>query len=149
MQPYLYAAGNPLRYTDPSGEIIPFLIAAGLGGLIAGGLDLGTQLLAMHPQSLSQALRCVNWGQVGIAFVGGAVAGLTGFTIFGAATALLGTGFFANLAAGFLSGWKRVRKKAPLPHMWERGWGEGRAYSCPQPFEKVLNFALISRNRLH
>jgi hypothetical protein len=34
----------------------------------------------------------------------GAVAGLTGFTIFGATTALLGTGFFANVAAGFLSG---------------------------------------------
>jgi RHS repeat-associated protein len=104
LQPYLYAAGNPLRYTDPSGEIIPFLVAAGLGGLISGGIDLGAQLLAMHPQSLSQALRCVNWGEVGIAFVGGAVAGLTGFTIFGATTALLGSGFFANLAAGTISG---------------------------------------------
>jgi hypothetical protein len=57
MQPYLYAAGNPLRYTDPSGEIIPFLVAAGLGGLIGGRLDLGTQLLAMLPQSLSLLAR--------------------------------------------------------------------------------------------
>jgi hypothetical protein len=46
----------------------------------------------------------VDWGQVGIAFAGGAVAGLTRFTIFGATTALLGSGFFANVAAGFLSG---------------------------------------------
>jgi hypothetical protein len=104
LQPYLYAAGNPLRYSDPSGEIIPFLVAAGLGGLISGGIDLGAQLLAMHLQNLSQALRCVNWGEVGIAFAGGAVAGLTGFTIFGATTALLGSGFFANLAAGTISG---------------------------------------------
>jgi RHS repeat-associated protein len=36
LQPYLYAAGNPLRYTDTSGQFIflPLLAVAAVGGLI-------------------------------------------------------------------------------------------------------------------
>jgi hypothetical protein len=104
----LYAAGNPLRYSDPSGEIIPFLVAAVLGGTISGGLDLGTQLLAMHRQSLSQALRCVNWGEVGIAMAGGAVAGLVGLVAFEGTLAAWSffavPGLSANIVSGAIAG---------------------------------------------
>ena len=38
LQPYLYAAGNPLRYTDPSGKFIflALLAVAAVGGLVGG-----------------------------------------------------------------------------------------------------------------
>ena len=89
---------------DPSGQIAPLLIAAGLGGLIGAGIDIGKQLYNMQSTSLGEALRCLNWGEVGASFGAGMVAGLTGFTVFGGLTALMGTGFFANFAAGAISG---------------------------------------------
>lgn len=117
----VYASGGPdgqtLYAADPVEEITyeyrfsatarfatPFLVAAGLGGLIGAGVDIGAQLYNMQPTSLGQALRCLNWGEVGVSFGAGAVAGLTGFTVFGGMTALMGTGFFANVAAGAISG---------------------------------------------
>jgi RHS repeat-associated protein len=101
---YAYATNNPVLMSDPSGKIAPLLIAAGLGGLIGAGIDVGVQLYNMQPSSLGQALRCLNWGEVGVSFGAGAIAGLTGFTVFGGMTALMGTGFFANVAAGAISG---------------------------------------------
>ena len=61
-------------------------------------------MLALGPGDFGAKLRCVDWGQVGISFAAGAVAGLVGFTVFGGVTALMGTGFLANVAAGALSG---------------------------------------------
>ena len=90
--------------SDPSGKIAPLLIAAGLGGLIGAGIDIGVQLYNMQPTSLGQSLRCLNWGEVGVSFGAGMIAGLTGFTVFGGMTGLMGTGFFANVAAGAISG---------------------------------------------
>jgi RHS repeat-associated protein len=101
---YAYATNNPVLMNDPSGKIAPLLVAAGLGGLIGAGIDIGTQLYNMQPTSLGQALRCLNWGEVGVSFGAGMIAGLTGFTVFGGMTALMGTGFFANVAAGAISG---------------------------------------------
>jgi RHS repeat-associated protein len=103
LNPYTYVTNDPATLTDPSGKN-PFLIAAGLGGLIGAGIDVGVQLFAMRPSSLGQALRCLNWGQVGVSFGAGAIAGLTGFTVFGGMTALLGTGLMANVASGAVAG---------------------------------------------
>jgi len=95
---------NPILMSDPSGQIAPFLAAAGLGGLIGAGMNVFSQLHAMQPQSLEQALRCLDWGQVGISFASGAIAGLTGFLLFGGMTAWLGTGLMANIASGAIAG---------------------------------------------
>lgn len=101
---YAYATNNPILMSDPSGEIAPLLVAAGLGGLIGAGIDVGAQLYNMQPTSFGQAIHCLNWGEVGVSFGAGMVAGLTGFTVFGGMTALMGTGFIANVAAGAISG---------------------------------------------
>lgn len=103
LNPYAYALNDPATLTDPSGEN-PFLIAAGLGGLVSAGVNVGVQLFNIQPTSLEQALRCLDWGQVGISFGAGAIAGLTGFTVFGGVTALLGTGLMANVASGAVAG---------------------------------------------
>jgi len=52
-----------------------------MGGLIGAGVDNGVQLYNMQPTSLGHALRCLNWGEVGVSFGAGTVVGLTGFTI--------------------------------------------------------------------
>ncbi len=103
LNPYAYVTNNPVLMSDPSGQIAPFLMAAIVGGSLSAGIDIGVQLYNMQPTSLGQALRCLNWGEVGVSFAAGAVAGLTGFTVFGGMTALMGTGFLANVAAGAIS----------------------------------------------
>jgi len=90
--------------SDPSGMIAPILATALVGGSLSAAIDIGVQLYNMQPASLGQAVRCLNWRQVGISFGAGAIAGLTGFTVFGGMTALMGTGFLANVAAGAISG---------------------------------------------
>jgi len=49
-------------------------------------------------------LRCLDWGRVGISFAAGAVAGLTGFFIYGGMAAFFGTGLMANIASGAVAG---------------------------------------------
>jgi hypothetical protein len=64
--PYAYALNNPVLYTDPSGEfVLPFLIAAGIGGVISAGADLVGQMLSMGSGDLGDRLPRVDWGQVG------------------------------------------------------------------------------------
>jgi RHS repeat-associated protein len=60
LQPYLYAAGNPLRYTDPSGKFIflALLAVAAAGGLAGGALyGYGSQVI----RNLNQNHFCL-WG---------------------------------------------------------------------------------------
>jgi RHS repeat-associated protein len=67
---YGYALNNPLKHTDPSGEIIETLIIAAIIGAIAGGAGY-----------IAYAIQTGNWswGGFGMAVLGGAAVGaLTG-----------------------------------------------------------------------
>jgi len=75
--PYAYAWNNPVYYTDPDGNCpncITGLIGAGIGGLIGGAFEIGSQLY--NNGSVS------DWGAVGGSTMQGVVtggaAGLTG-----------------------------------------------------------------------
>jgi RHS repeat-associated protein len=80
LQPYLYAAGNPVRYTDPSGQFIflPLLAVAAVGGLIGGVGYYALQTNFNHNS-------CSRWDWKEAVFWGGVGTGLG---------ALLGTGIF-------------------------------------------------------
>lgn len=58
-----YVEGNPVTYTDPTGEIIP-VVAMGIGALFGGGLDLAVQLYKNGGN-----FSCVDWGDVAISAV--------------------------------------------------------------------------------
>jgi RHS repeat-associated protein len=76
---YLYAQGNPVRYTDPSGEFVPFVpIVVGIG--IGVGLELGQQALGnwWKGRRILDA-DCYDWSAVGVAgLLGGAGGGAGG-----------------------------------------------------------------------
>ncbi len=66
LAPFIYCYQNPIKYIDPNGkQNIPLAIA---GGLIFGGIELGSQLLSGK-----------DWGQVDLADVG--IETLKGVTI--------------------------------------------------------------------
>lgn len=39
---YGYALGDPVNFTDPTGEIVPFLLSAGIGAVLGAGLEYFT-----------------------------------------------------------------------------------------------------------
>jgi hypothetical protein len=83
MQPYLYAAGNPLRYTDPSGKFIflALLAVAAVGGLVGGVGYYALQTYFNHDP-------CARWEWKDAVFWGG-----------------IGTGLGALLGVGIYGGW--------------------------------------------
>jgi RHS repeat-associated protein len=109
---YSYTWGNPIRYTDPSGHCIDgistvvcgMVLSAGVGAVVGAGVDIGAQIINMHPQSPGQLFNCLNWGEVWVAAGAGAISGLAGFASFGAFTAIFGSSLIPTLGAGAVSG---------------------------------------------
>jgi hypothetical protein len=81
LQPYLYAAGNPLHYTDPSGRFIflPLLAVAAAGGLLGGIGYYALQTNFNHDP-------CARWEWKDAVFWGGVGTGLG--ALFGSGIAL-------------------------------------------------------------
>ena len=101
-QPYVYAGNNPVNLTDPTGEIAPIIVAAGLGGAI-GAVGGGVGYVLAHPGGRPENyLRSGGfWQSVGTGAASGAVAGAVGWWM---PTLLPASGFWGSVGAGALSG---------------------------------------------
>ena len=103
LNPYLYVLNNPVNWVDPSGEIIPLLLALGIGALV-GGVGGGIHYALTHPGTdLGDLLSSgCFWREVGIGAAAGAVSGLlTGFL---GGIGILGTGFWGTVGLGAIGG---------------------------------------------
>ncbi|RTY85517.1 hypothetical protein EKM00_14240 [Flavobacterium sp. RSP15] len=85
---YAYVLNNPLMYTDPSGEIIPFLVAVAIGAAVSATVYTLTALMSDVPFSVGGLLKAT--------FIGAASAAVT-FGIGSASTALF-TNFYSQAA---------------------------------------------------
>ena len=97
---YTYVEGNPLSFSDPTGE----LPSAVVGALIGAGMDIGIQLLVngMKPQ-------CIKWDVVAIAALTGAVNPFSGLSA--ANNALKAERQYAR-AAGLRTGSRAAKRTA-------------------------------------
>jgi RHS repeat-associated protein len=116
VNPYSYAMGNPLRYTDPSGRCIwdACVAEAVIAGAVIGAVtDLAIQagINAWNGRDVFDA-NCYDWGQVVIA---GGLGGLTGG---------LGAGFGAARAGGRAAA--ASSELVPLGASPLGAWGETR-----------------------
>jgi hypothetical protein len=101
---YPYVLNKPLSFTDPSGEITPLLLAglaANAGALVGGGLSVANQCIGSS--DIKTCLKCLDWGEVGVAASAGAVAGLVRFGV-GLAFAASSTGLLSTMIGGFFAG---------------------------------------------
>jgi RHS repeat-associated protein len=69
--PYVYAMGNPVRYTDPTGEVVPLVVLGAIGwGLFDAGMDY-----AMQRMIDGRSADCIDWSSVAVS---GGIGALTG-----------------------------------------------------------------------
>jgi RHS repeat-associated protein len=88
--PYSYAMNNPLRYTDPTGEIVPLVVALSIiGGGTSFTVNAGFQYYMKG---------CVNWKEAGIAGGVGALAGFLAPVAAPSWVGAVGLGGLSNIA---------------------------------------------------
>jgi RHS repeat-associated protein len=73
--PYLYAEGNALRFTDPSGRFVPLVV---IGGAIAWGLFDAALDYGIQRYVEGKRIECVDWWSVGASGALGAISGSFG-----------------------------------------------------------------------
>jgi RHS repeat-associated protein len=77
--PYVYGLNNPINLTDHSGEIVPILIAVGIGAAI-GGVGGAISYALTHP--CEDYLHSGGfWRAVGVGAFSGTMAGLVGWAV--------------------------------------------------------------------
>jgi len=68
---YSYVEGNPVNYTDPSGKLLPFMLAGTvIGSVVAAAIDITAQL-----SNNGGRWDCIDVGQLGRSMFLGALAG--------------------------------------------------------------------------
>ncbi len=93
---YVYVANNPLNATDPTGEIINFIVGAAVGAGVGYAVDVVAQMAtAEGVGSLSERWAAVDQGRAGRAAAVGAASGALGP---GAAVVARGLGASAGTA---------------------------------------------------
>ncbi len=102
--PYMYVNGRPLEFTDPNGKFLVGLAGAGIGGIVGGGTNLGTQLIQNHGDWSK-----VNWSNVGWSAGTGA---LQGFLM----TTPLGLDIWATMAIGAGTNLLNYALTTPVPY---------------------------------
>ncbi len=103
---YMYAAANPTVYTDPSGKIVPLVIAAIIigGGAFGAGFGTGYERGSQVAQygSVQEPARVVGAGIIG--GVAGASVGYLGAVAAPAAIGAMSAGAGATSSVGLLGG---------------------------------------------
>ncbi len=102
---YMYGMGNPVLHTDPSGKIVPIVIAAViLAGAFGGGLGMGYEQSSQVSQygSVQNPAAVVGAGIMG--GVAGASVGYTGAVAIPAAISAVGAGVSAAGTVGIVGG---------------------------------------------
>lgn len=97
-EPYAYAGGNPLNFSDPSGQC-PWCVAVGVGIAVGVAIELGTQAIDNVSKGCSP-FDNINWKRVAVAgAIGGALGGAGhGYKAWRAARALRGLSQATNTA---------------------------------------------------
>ncbi len=124
MQPYLYAAGNPLRYTDPSGEILPILAIAGIGFAAGAIYNAYLQTNGFANFCHFDILEMLAWGAGGTAaaitatFLAVSGVGFAGMGLQGVALGLFELGLASPLSTSLWIGGSTALGWAASASVW-------------------------------
>ena len=103
---YGYCVNNPLKYNDPSGEVIPLLAAIGIGAFIAAATYTLTALTTDIPFTVGGIVQATFIGAFSGAVTSGIGTAATSITQFGSRIAFqaFSHGFFQGMMSGVQGG---------------------------------------------